>query len=247
MIQLGVNIDHVATLRQVRDTVEPDPVIAAGLAEMGGADGITVHLREDRRHIQERDVRLLRQVVRSKLNLEMALYDEIIRLALDIKPEIVCIVPEKRREITTEGGLNAIKNRIKLKETISLFSRENIMVSVFIDPVPDQIEVVKECGAQWIELHTGRYAANFDPLNPLPEELHTLIKAAQFAHSVGLRVNAGHGLTYQNVGLVCSLPHLEELNIGHSIMSRSIYTGLTRAVKEMKDLLLVHGKHNEDY
>lgn len=237
MIQLGVNIDHIATIRQVRNTVEPDPVLAAGLAETGGADGITVHLREDRRHIQERDVRLLRDVVKTKLNLEMALYEEVIQFALDIKPDIVCIVPEKRQEITTEGGLDAVAHRDLLKKTVERFHNKGIEVSIFIDPQPEQIEVASESGARWIELHTGVYAQQYNPLNTFPEELHTLIKASQQAHSLGLRVNAGHGLTYQNVEAICSIPHLEELNIGHSIVSRSVFTGMTRAVKEMKDII----------
>ncbi len=247
MIQLGVNIDHIATLRQARDTIEPDPVRAAIMAELGGADGITVHLREDRRHIQERDVRLLRQTIQTKLNLEMALYEEIVNFALEIKPDIVCIVPEKREEITTEGGLDAVQNQRDLQKTIERLKNGGIRVSVFVDPLPEQISAVKECGAEWIELHTGAYSQSFSSLNPFSQELHALMKAAQYAHSLGLRVNAGHGLDYQNVWPICALPHLEELNIGHSIISRSVFTGLKQAVREMKDLLIKYGGQTHDH
>ncbi len=241
MIELGVNIDHVATLREVRKTIEPDPVYAAVEAELGGADGITIHLREDRRHIQERDLKLLRQIIKTKLNLEMALNDEVIKIALDVKPDIVCIVPERREEITTEGGLDAKNNKNKLKETIKLLNKEGILVSVFVDPEKEQIEICRECGAQYIELHTGSYANSFHPLKPT-KEYDKLKESAIFAYSIGLIVNAGHGLNYQNVGPICKIPHINELNIGHSIIGRSIFIGLRNAVKEMKEIIMKWSK-----
>ena len=233
MLTLGVNIDHVATIRQARRTVEPDPIPAAVLAELGGADGITVHLREDRRHIQDRDVRLLRQTVRSHLNLEMASTDEMVAIALDIKPDYVTLVPEKREEVTTEGGLNLTGDLERFTKIVEQLQGAGIPVSWFIDPAPEQIEAAAETKAKFIELHTGSYANATDE-EKRQEELLLLHQACQQAMTSGLRVNAGHGLTYWNVYPVASIPGMEELNIGHSIISRAVLVGMERAVREMK-------------
>ncbi len=235
MTSLGVNIDHIANVREARQTVEPDPVPMALLAELGGADGITVHLREDRRHIQDRDVKLLRQTIRCRLNLEMAATEEMIAIALEIKPDMVTLVPEKRDEVTTEGGLDIKNNRLVLYEAIKKLNSENIPVSLFIDPDSEQIQISKELKAMWIELHTGNYANADWKLQP--KELARLIEATNLACDLGLRVNAGHGLTYQNVEAVAAIPGMEELNIGHTIISRSIAVGLLEAVREMKNLV----------
>jgi len=235
MRTLGVNIDHIATIRQARKTIEPDPVIAAAMAELGGADGITIHLREDRRHIQDRDVLILKQTIKTRLNLEMALSKGIVAIALKTQPEQVTLVPEKREEVTTEGGLNVLKSMTELKKVVPLFLKKKIAVSLFIDPDFDQIKACADLGAEFIELHTGHYAsAN---LRARGKELNKLIKGAQFALDNGLRVNAGHGLTYTNVQDILRLPGLEELNIGHSIISRAVFTGLTQAVREMKNII----------
>ena len=233
MLTLGVNIDHIATLRQARRTVEPDPVAAAVLAELGGADGITVHLREDRRHIQERDVRLLRQTVRTHLNLEMAPTPEMIAIALDIKPDYVTLVPEKREEVTTEGGIDIVANSDRFGLVVKELQGNGIPVSWFIDPDPQQIQAAAKTSAQFIELHTGTYAeAKGESARKLAlEQLQEGCKSALFW---GLRINAGHGLTYQNVQPIASLPGVEELNIGHSIISRAVLVGLDRAVREMR-------------
>jgi pyridoxine 5-phosphate synthase len=233
VLTLGVNIDHVATIRQARRTVEPDPVAAAVLAELGGADGITVHLREDRRHIQDRDVRVLRQTVRTHLNLEMAPTEEMMAIALDIKPDYVTLVPERREEVTTEGGIDVAGNLERFSQVVGRLQGGGIPVSWFIDAEPAQIEAAAKTGAQLIELHTGKYA---DAENEViqQQELEKLKKGCENALSLGLRVNAGHGLTYWNVYAVASLPGIEELNIGHTIISRSVLVGLERAVKEMK-------------
>lgn len=233
MLTLGVNIDHVATLRQARRTVEPDPVAAAVLAELGGADGITTHLREDRRHIQERDVRLLRQTVRTHLNLEMAPTEEMIAIALDIKPDYVTLVPERREEITTEGGIDIVNNLERFKKVVDRLQSAGIPVSWFIDPDPAQIEAAAKTKAQFIELHTGRYAEAKDEATRL-KELKLLQEGTKMARDLGLRVNAGHGLTYWNVYPVACIEGIEELNIGHSIISRAVLVGLERAVREMK-------------
>jgi pyridoxine 5-phosphate synthase len=230
---LGVNIDHVATIRQARRTVEPDPVAAAVLAELGGADGITVHLREDRRHIQDRDVRLLRQTVRSHLNLEMAATPEMVAIALDLKPDYVTLVPERREEVTTEGGLNVVGQQSWLKEAVEQLQAVGIPVSLFIDATPEQIAAAKAVDARWIELHTGPYAAAQTEAE-LQDQLAILRQGCQQALADGLRVNAGHGLTYWNVYEVATLEGMEELNIGHSIISRAVLVGLERAVQEMK-------------
>ena len=235
MRTLGVNIDHIATIRQARKTIEPDPVTAAAMAELGGADGITIHLREDRRHIQDRDLEILKKTVKTRLNLEMALSKDVVSIALKTQPEQVTLVPEKREEVTTEGGLNVLKSYHELKKVVPLFLKKKIFVSLFIDPDFEQIKASADLGAEFIELHTGHYAsAN---LRNRSKELDKLIKGAQYALDNGLRVNAGHGLTYTNVQDILLLPGLEELNIGHSIISRAVFTGLTQAVREMKDII----------
>ncbi len=238
-VRLGINIDHVATIRQARRTVEPDPVAAAVLAELGGADGITVHLREDRRHIQDRDVRLLRQTVRTHLNLEMAPTEEMVAIALDIKPNYVTLVPEKREEVTTEGGLDVVANFERLSKVVDQLQGEGIPVSWFIDADPAQIEAAAKTKAQFIELHTGTYADATDEAARL-KELALLTQGCEQAIAAGLRVNAGHGLTYWNVYPVACIPGMEELNIGHTIISRAVLVGIERAVREMK--LAISGK-----
>lgn len=238
MIKLGVNIDHVATLRQARRGNEPDPVEAAFVAEQAGADGITVHLREDRRHIQERDLRLLRQTVRSQLNLEMGMADEIIRIALEVKPEMVTLVPEKREEVTTEGGLDVAGQLERVQEVTALLQQNGIKVSLFIDPEEKQVSASAETGADYIELHTGTYANCWPDEAGMLAELEKLDMAAQAAGELGLRVNAGHGLNYLNVGPVAAIEEVEELNIGHSIISRAVITGLAEAVRRMKEAMV---------
>ncbi|MDG2989442.1 pyridoxine 5'-phosphate synthase [Candidatus Synechococcus calcipolaris G9] len=233
MPTLGVNIDHVATLRQARQTIEPDPVAAAILAELGGADGITVHLREDRRHIQERDVQILRQTVRTHLNLEMAATPEMVAIALDIQPDYVTLVPERRQEVTTEGGLDAIAQVESLTQVVATLQNADIPVSLFIDADPDQIRAAAKTGAKFIELHTGQYAEAVGEGAQL-QELQNLARGLWQAKDLGLRVNAGHGLTYLNVYPVAQLEGMEELNIGHTIVSRAVLVGLERAVQEMK-------------
>jgi pyridoxine 5-phosphate synthase len=236
LIRLGVNIDHVATLRQARRAVEPDPVAAAVLAELGGADGITVHLREDRRHIQDRDVEILRSTVRTHLNLEMAASEEITGIALRVKPDQATLVPEKRQEITTEGGLDVSAGRERLAGVILRLKESGIMVSLFIDPEPESIEISAELGAQAVELHTGAYANARGARKQ--RELKKLAEAAAQAARSGLAVFAGHGLTYFNILPVTGIGQVEEVNIGHSIISRAVLVGLERAVREMKDLLI---------
>ena len=229
---LGVNIDHIATIRQARRTVEPDPVAAAVLAELAGADGITVHLREDRRHIQERDVRLLRQTVRTHLNLEMAATDEMLAIALDVKPDYVTLVPEKREEVTTEGGLDIVSQTARIGGIVDKLQSAGIPVSLFIDAEEAQIEASVNIQAKFIELHTGRYAEAGNETSR-ERELASLIAGCEQAMKVGLRINAGHGLTYWNVYPVACLPGMEELNIGHTIVSRAALVGMERAVREM--------------
>lgn len=239
MPTLGVNIDHIATIRQARRTVEPDPVAAAVLAELAGADGITVHLREDRRHIQDRDVRLLRQTVRTHLNLEMAPTDDMVAIALDIQPDYVTLVPEKREEITTEGGLDIVGQRDRLKTVVNTLQSAGIPVSLFIDADAAQIEASAQTQAQFIELHTGTYAETHSEADR-QRELAVLAEGCRLAIEAGLRVNAGHGLTYWNVYAVACLDGMEELNIGHTIISRAALVGMERAVREMK--LAIRGK-----
>lgn len=233
MLTLGVNIDHVATIRQARRTVEPDPIGAAVLAELAGADGITAHLREDRRHIQDRDIRLLRQTVRTHLNLEMAPTEEMINIALDVKPDYVTLVPEKREEVTTEGGIDIVNNLARFTEVVSRLQDSRIPVSWFIDADEAQIEAAAKTKALFIELHTGKYA-DAENKDIEAQELEALKVGTKQALDLGLRVNAGHGLTYWNVYPVACIEGMEELNIGHSIISRAVLVGLERAVREMK-------------
>lgn len=236
-IRLGVNIDHVATIRQARGTRYPDPVYAALIAQQAGADGITLHLREDRRHIQERDVELLKQQLQVPMNLEMAATDAMIAYAEDLKPEHCCLVPEKRHELTTEGGLDVVGNLALIQTATEKLTVAGIEVSLFIDPVSEQIDAAKECGAPVIELHTGAYA---DALDPKVQQFHLeeIVSAAAYAHKLGLIVNAGHGLHYHNVQAIAAIPHLYELNIGHSIVAEAMFVGMERAVRKMKQLLV---------
>ncbi|HOE26744.1 MAG: pyridoxine 5'-phosphate synthase [Candidatus Aureabacteria bacterium] len=236
MVRLGVNIDHVATVRQARRTVEPDPVAAAALCELAGADGITVHLREDRRHMQDRDVEILRKTVRTRLNLEMAVAEEIVAFAERLRPDHACLVPERREEVTTEGGLDVAGNLPRVAETVKRLRGAGVIVSLFVDPSEEQVRAAARSGAQYVELHTGRYA-DARGEEARRRELETLAAGAAMALREGLRVNAGHGLTYWNVRSALALPGLEELNIGHSIISRAVLVGLERAVREMKELI----------
>jgi pyridoxine 5-phosphate synthase len=234
MIRLGVNIDHVATLRQARRAPEPDPVAAAVLALLGGADGITVHLREDRRHIQERDVRLLRPVVTSRLNLEMAAVDSICDIACEVRPDEATLVPERREELTTEGGLDVIGHRAAVARAVQRLHGAGIEVSLFIDPDRAQVEEAKRLGVAAVELQTARYS---EARAPATRELDALRTAAERARELGLHVHLGHGLTYTNLQPVARLPGVEELNIGHSIVSRAVLVGMERAVREMKEAM----------
>jgi pyridoxine 5-phosphate synthase len=235
MPELGVNIDHVATLRQARRTYEPDPVTAAALAELGGADCITIHLREDRRHIQDRDLRILRETVASKLNLELSVADEIVSIACNTKPDQATIVPEKREEVTTEGGLDIVTHREATQTAIQRLKQAGIGVSLFLDPDTRQIELAKQLGADAVELHTGRYALARKAEQQ--EQLVALVQAGKLICDLGMALHAGHGLNYHNVGPVARIPHMHELNIGHAIVSRAVFVGLERAVREMKDLV----------
>ena len=235
-VRLSINVDHVATVRQVRRDVEPDPVHAAVLCELAGADGITIHLREDRRHISDRDVRLLRETVKSRLNLEMAGTDEMVGIACDTKPEQATLVPEKRQELTTEGGLDVLANQAGVAEAIGALNQHGIFSSIFIEADPAQIAAAAECGARAIELHTGRFAEPLDP-DARAAELEHLRAGAEAAHRHGLAVHAGHGLTYQNIAPIARLPHLSEVSIGHNIIARAIMVGLDTAVREMRALI----------
>lgn len=235
-MKLGVNIDHVATLRQARGGQAPEPVFAAAIAEQAGASGITVHLREDRRHIQDRDVRLLRETVQTKLNLEMAVAKDVMEVALQVKPQCVCLVPERRQELTTEGGLDVAGQLAQVRGCVVKMQSVGTVVSLFIAPEEEQIIAAAKSGAQFIELHTGSFA-NAKGESEQNFELDRLIRAAEQAHSLGLRVNAGHGLDYFNAHLMHHVPYLEELNIGHSIISRAVFTGLAQAVREMLDII----------
>jgi pyridoxine 5-phosphate synthase len=235
MVELGVNIDHVATLRQARRTYEPDPVWAAALAEMGGADTITVHLREDRRHIQDRDVRILRETVAVKLNLEMACHDELAALASQLKPDQATLVPERREEVTTEGGLNVTPIRESVKKVVRQLQDAGIYVSLFLDPAPEQIDQAAALGAQAVELHTGSYALAKGELRK--REYDKLVSSGRAIRSLGMALHAGHGLNYQNVIPVAAIPEMHELNIGHAIVSRAVMVGMTNAVREMKQLI----------
>lgn len=233
---LGVNIDHVATIRQARQTNEPDPVHAAVLAELGGADGITVHLREDRRHIQDRDVRILREMIRVPMNFEMAVSEEITDFAIGILPAQATLVPEKREEVTTEGGLDVRANRVRVEACINRLHDAGICVSLFIDPDVTQVELAAQMGVAAVELHTGGYADAITTAEQ-DDELDKLVEAGQFAIAQGLKLNMGHGLTYRNVRRIAEIHGVHELNIGHSIVSHAVMVGLERAVREMKQLV----------
>lgn len=236
MIRLGVNIDHVATVRQARRALEPDPVAAAVLALLGGADGITVHLREDRRHIQDRDVRLLRQTVTQRLNLEMAAVDAIVDIACEIKPDEATLVPERREELTTEGGLDVVTHQKVVGRAIERLAAAGIEISLFIDPNPLQVETAKLLGAQAVEIQTARYSEARTP-DARRQELRALDEAAAFARDQGLHIHLGHGLNYNNVQAVCRIRGVEELNIGHSIVARAVLVGMERAVREIKEAI----------
>ena len=235
-ILLGVNIDHIATLRQARGTRYPDPVQAALVAEQAGADGITAHLREDRRHIQDRDIFLLKDLLQTRLNLEMAVSDEMIDIALKVKPYACCLVPEKRAELTTEGGLDIAGNLNRMEWACDTLKEAGIEVSLFIDPDKHQIEAALTAGAPVVELHTGCYADAVTHEQKTHEFLR-LKEAAHYAHSLGLQVNAGHGLNFHNVEAICTLPEIVELNIGHSIIAQALFSGLAQTVKELKQLM----------
>jgi pyridoxine 5-phosphate synthase len=237
---LGVNVDHVATVRQARATFEPDPVMAATLAILGGADGITVHLREDRRHIQDRDLRLLREVVPVELNLEMAATEEMVNIATEVKPDLVTIVPEKRQELTTEGGLDVKGMRSWLTEVVKRLHDAGLPVSFFINPEQEDVDISKEIGADMVEIHTGNYANALGQKRV--EELERVKEAVQRGLTLGLQVNAGHGLTYYNVKPVAAIKGLRGLYIGHSIISRAVLVGIEEAVRQMKALILEASK-----
>src|SRR6267142_6843411 len=232
-IRLGVNIDHVATVRQARRTVEPDPVAAAVLALLGGADGITIHLREDRRHIQERDLRLLRQTVPQLLNLEMACVGSIVELACQVKPEQVTLVPERREELTTEGGLDVVGQQQAVAAAMEKLTKAGIAVALFLDPDDRQLEIARRLGARAVEIQTARYSEAKTPAD-IDRELTALTHATEFLRSHSMHVHMGHGLTYWNVQAVARIPGVEELNIGHSIVSRAVLVGMERAVREKK-------------
>jgi pyridoxine 5-phosphate synthase len=236
MVKLGLNVDHVATVREARKTNEPDPVAAALAAELAGVDGIVCHLREDRRHIQDRDLKLLRQVVRSHLNLEMAATDEMVAIALKMGPDMVTLVPEKREEVTTEGGLDAQAHSDRLSEVIPALRNGNILVSLFIDPDVEQIKAAARLAADYVEIHTGLYAEAKNAQEEA-DELEKIRHACGIAARLGFGVAAGHGLTYQNVRPIAAIPEVEELNIGHTIVSRAIMTGMERAVREMLEII----------
>lgn len=236
MAELGVNIDHVATVRQARKTYEPDPVWAAALSELGGADGITIHLREDRRHILDRDLRILKQTVCVKLNLEMACDEEVTGIACEVLPDQATLVPERREEITTEGGLDVVGQKDRVRRTAERLREAGVSVSLFLDPDLKQIEAASELGVSTVELHTGRYALA-RPGKDQADELECLKKAGIAVRSAGMALHAGHGLTYRNVVPVARIEGMHELNIGHSIIARAIMVGLERAVREMKQLV----------
>ena len=235
-IALGVNIDHVATLRQARRARYPDPMYAALLAEEAGADSITLHLREDRRHIQDRDVTAMREALQTRMNLEMAVTEEMVRIAQRVRPQDACLVPESRQEVTTEGGLDVVGQSARVEESVAALADAGIRVSLFIDPNERQIEAARSVGAPVIELHTGAYAEAAGGARA--REFERLRTAAKFAASLGLTVNAGHGLNYHNVEPIAAIPQIIELNIGHAIVARAVFDGLAKAVRDMKDLML---------
>ena len=236
MVKLGVNIDHVATLRQARREFEPDPILAARICEQAGAHSIVAHLREDRRHINDKDIKTLRKTVRTRLNLEMSVNKEIVAIAGKIKPDQATLVPEKRQEITTEGGLDVAGNFARIKKTVTFLEEKGIAVSLFVDPTKRQILKSKESGARMIELHTGQYA-RAKSKSSIKRELEKIRHATDFAHTLGLVVNAGHGLNYINTRPIAKIKHMEELNIGHSIISRAVFVGLKQAVRDMVKLI----------
>ncbi len=235
MPHLGVNVDHVATVRQARRTNEPDPAWAAALAQLGGADCITLHLREDRRHIQDRDLRVLRETVTVKLNLELATNADILRIACQMKPEQATLVPERREEVTTEGGLDVVTHRLRVADAVAQLRGAGIGISLFLDPEPAQIDVAASLGADAVELHTGSYALASGEKRQ--SELIKLAQAGRHVRSLGMALHAGHGLTYQNVQPIATIEGMAELNIGHSIVSRALFVGFERAVREMKQLI----------
>jgi len=236
-ILLGVNIDHVATLRQARGTIYPSPVQAAFVVEQAGADSITIHLREDRRHIQDQDLALLSQTVQTRINLECAVTEEMLSIAIDARPADVCLVPEKRQEVTTEGGLGVIENQAAVERACERLAAAGIRASLFIDPDPGQIRAAADCGAPVIELHTGAYADS-QSIAAVDSEYQRIKTAAEFAADLGLQVNAGHGLHYHNVQAIAAIEPIVELNIGHALVARAVFVGLAEAVREMKRLML---------
>jgi len=235
-MRLAVNIDHIATLRQARGGVEPDPVTGAQICELAGAEGIVCHLREDRRHINDRDLRLLRETIKTKLDLEMAATEEIIKIATEVHPDLCTLVPERRQELTTEGGLDVKKHRAHLKKTIERLHKYGIPVSLFVDPIKEQIETAAKLGADFIEIHTGEYA-NARTERKVTENLDRIREMAGFGRSLGLKVNAGHGLNYVNIRPIALLEDIEEVSIGHAIISRAVFVGLEDAVREMVRLV----------
>lgn len=236
MVRLGVNVDHIATLREARKGKLPDPIAAAVLAEMAGAHGIVCHLREDRRHIKDKDLYLLKEIVKTHLNMEMAPTDEMVKIATEVVPDMVTLVPERREEITTEGGLDVLSNFEYLQEAITILRANNIVVSLFIDPDINQIKAAVRVKADYVELHTGNYA-NAESLHRVADEMERIRSMAVAANKLGLGVSAGHGLNYQNVREIANIPQIEELNIGHAIMARAMLVGMERAVRDMLDLM----------
>ncbi len=236
MTRLGVNIDHIANIREARKAIQPDPIVAAVIAEMAGADGITVHLRQDRRHIQDRDLKLLREVVKTRLNLEMCAEEEILEIALSVKPDMVTLVPEKANEVTTEGGLNVIQHKDLLVQRVHTLQASGIPVSLFIDPDLSQVKMARKVEASYIEIHTGLYAAAKTDTKR-KEELDRVQQTAKMAKKLNLGVNAGHDLTYKNVVPIARIEEIEELNIGHNIVARAVFVGLEQAIKEMLALI----------
>jgi pyridoxine 5-phosphate synthase len=236
MARLSVNIDHIATIREARKGNEPDPVTAASLAELAGCDGIIVHLREDRRHIQDRDVEILRKTIKTKLNLEMAATAEMVKIAVKIKPDMCTLVPEKRQELTTEGGLDLLGNFTHLKATVNKLQKGKILVSLFIDPDPEQINAAKEMKADYVEIHTGIYS-NAKRTKEIDRELKKIVESVSLASQLGLGINAGHGLNYHNIQPLVNLSEIDEFSIGHSIIARAVLVGFERAVKDMIDLI----------
>lgn len=235
-MRLSINIDHIATLRQARLNKEPDPVIAAGICELAGADGIVCHLREDRRHIIDRDVYLLNQTVNTKLDLEMAATDEMVKIACDVKPYMVTLVPEKREELTTEGGLDLAETEIKVTSAIEKLKDSGIITSVFIEPEPESVDLALEFGADMIEIHTGKYALLTDTASVI-NELEKIKQISKMAKELGLGVNAGHGLNYLNISAIANISDIDEVSIGHSVIARAVFTGLDYAVKEMLQII----------